>query len=125
MLRFVRSIALIIGGMCSVFMGLFMLIGTQAATSGGQVLMMLGSISLPIVGYIVAARFHEGVGGGLMIVGFVPLVALTLQPETGGSLENALIWIAPFVVSGFLFLSYYIVKKWTAGFDELKAKVGN
>ena len=125
MLRFVRSIALIIGMIGSVFMGLLMLIGTQAATSGAQVFMMLGSVSLPIVGYIVATRFHEGVGGGLMIAGIVPLAAVTLQPEAGGSLRNALIWIAPFVVSGLLFVSYYIVKKRTGGFDEFKAKVGN
>lgn len=58
-----------------------------------------------------------------MITGVIPFAA-TLQHERGGSLRNAATWIAPFVVSGLLFPSYYIVKKRTAG-EELKAKVGN
>ena len=105
-----RRKALVIGMLGYVVMGLFMLIGTQAATSGAQVFMMLGSISLPMVGYVVAACFHEGKGGILMIAGAVPLAALTLQPEGGGGLMNALIFIAPFVVAGILFLFHYIAK---------------
>ena len=112
----VRGIAITIGLMASVVLGLLMLMGTQAATSSAQAYMGLGSVGLPIVGYIVAVFFHEGVGGGLMIAGVVPLAVFSLL-ETG-DLGNTLIWIGPFIVPGLLFLYHYIEKdQRTAGFE--------